>query len=76
MKTFHKQWSIPVAMATIIGCTALEPASGQTFKSLYSFNQETTDGIAPQGQLVLSGNTLYGTASSGGPAGIGHGIPD
>jgi uncharacterized repeat protein (TIGR03803 family) len=53
---------------------------GTAFTNLYSFSAETTnelgrytnsDGVAPQCGLVLSGNTLFGTASSGGSSGNG-----
>lgn len=71
MKTLYKRWPVFSVVAMIVGCIAQESASGQTFKSLYSFNQETTDGAEPLGQLVLSGNTLYGTASGGGTTGMG-----
>ena len=38
---------------------------GSGFDSFYSFNSGS--GNAPNGGLVLSGNTLYGTTSNGGP---------
>jgi uncharacterized repeat protein (TIGR03803 family) len=38
---------------------------GSGFNSFYSFNSGS--GNAPNGGLVLSGNTLYGTTSNGGP---------
>jgi uncharacterized repeat protein (TIGR03803 family) len=36
----------------------------QTFKTLHNFTG--TDGLSPQGGLVLGGNTLYGVAAGGG----------
>jgi len=39
---------------------------GTAFTTLYSFSG-ASDGAKPHGALVLSGNVLYGTASSGGP---------
>ena len=52
--------------------------NGNGFKSLYSFTAldaatDTTnrDGANPQAGLILSGNTLYGTAQFGGTAGNG-----
>jgi uncharacterized repeat protein (TIGR03803 family) len=39
---------------------------GSSFTSLHSFTGATNDALAPAGGLVISGNTLYGTASSGG----------
>jgi uncharacterized repeat protein (TIGR03803 family) len=51
---------------------------GTGFTNLHSFTalggypyQTNSDGANPQGELVLSGNTLYGTAHSGGSFGDG-----
>jgi uncharacterized repeat protein (TIGR03803 family) len=44
--------------------------NGSGFTSLYSFTGGS-DGADPQSDLVLSGNTLYGTAVSGGSSGHG-----
>ncbi|HWC61420.1 MAG TPA: choice-of-anchor tandem repeat GloVer-containing protein [Verrucomicrobiae bacterium] len=48
--------------------------NGTGFTNLYSFSPRgnflfptNSDGAGPYGELVLSGNTLYGTAASGGP---------
>jgi uncharacterized repeat protein (TIGR03803 family) len=43
---------------------------GTGFTNLHSFTGGS-DGAAPSGGLILSGNTLYGTASQGGSAGNG-----
>ena len=43
---------------------------GTGFASLHSFTFGG-DGSFPLGELVLSGNTLYGTASTGGKSGVG-----
>jgi uncharacterized repeat protein (TIGR03803 family) len=43
---------------------------GTNFTTLYTFT-DGNDGANPQGQLVLSGDTLYGTASAGGVGGEG-----
>ncbi len=43
--------------------------SGQTFTVLHSFT--FSDGAYPQAGLMLSGNTLYGTAQYGGSSGGG-----
>src|ERR1035438_1967722 len=56
--------------------------STKSFRSLYSFTAlsgpvnifgygTNSDGASPQGGLVLSGNTLYGTAAGGGKNGNG-----
>src|SRR5205823_8193100 len=41
--------------------------TAQTFTSLHSFSGD--DGAYPLGGLIVSGNTLYGTAANGGGAG-------
>jgi uncharacterized repeat protein (TIGR03803 family) len=65
----------PVLMA---GLGLMMPAGGvtaQTFTTLHSFktyNSSTnTDGAGPRGSLILSGNTLYGAAATGGSGGSG-----
>ncbi|HWV99225.1 MAG TPA: PKD domain-containing protein [Candidatus Acidoferrum sp.] len=45
-------------------------ADGSGFKSLYSFTGGN-DGVAPGASLIISGQTLYGTAAGGGAAGSG-----
>jgi uncharacterized repeat protein (TIGR03803 family) len=44
---------------------------GDNFTTLHSFTYYGTDGAYPAAALVLSGNTLYGTAHSGGRWGYG-----
>ena len=48
---------------------------GTGFTNLHSFmavtNATNADGANPEGNLALSGNVLYGTATDGGPGGIG-----
>ena len=41
-------------------------ANGSNYMVLHHFNFSATDGAGPQGGLVLSGNTLYGTTPLGG----------
>jgi uncharacterized repeat protein (TIGR03803 family) len=45
--------------------------NGMGFTNLYNFALEGFGGISPQAGLVLSGNTLYGTANSGGSNDVG-----
>jgi uncharacterized repeat protein (TIGR03803 family) len=50
--------------------------NGSGFATLYSFsatdgNGNNSDGANPQAGLILSGNTLYGTAAYGGTSGAG-----
>src|SRR5664279_5595686 len=47
--------------------------TAQTFTTLHSFTSRS-DGRTPLGGLVLSGNTLYGTASGGGNESEGTGF--
>jgi uncharacterized repeat protein (TIGR03803 family) len=44
---------------------------GTGFMTLHSFAGTPSDGANPQAGLILSGNTLFGTASSGGSSGNG-----
>ena len=50
---------------------------GTSFRNLYTFTERfwnpwtNSDGVSPEGELVLSGSTLYGTATYGGSAGFG-----
>jgi uncharacterized repeat protein (TIGR03803 family) len=44
--------------------------TAQTFTTLHSFNA-ISDGAYPRAGLILSGNTLYGTAQNGGSSGNG-----
>jgi uncharacterized repeat protein (TIGR03803 family) len=43
-----------------------QEADAQTFSSLYSFKGGNLDGAVPEGALVLSGGSLYGTTFNGG----------
>jgi uncharacterized repeat protein (TIGR03803 family) len=49
--------------------------NGTSFTTLHSFtatlNSTNSDGISPTAGLILSGNTLYGTANYGGSSGFG-----
>jgi len=57
------------ALIAGLGLIPVGRATAQTFTNLYSLNGGS-DGAGP-GALILSGNTFYGTASSGGSAGAG-----
>ena len=56
-----------IALALLAG---VHQAAAQTFTNLHNFAR-ISDGANPYAGLILSGNTLYGTASSGGPLGNG-----
>jgi uncharacterized repeat protein (TIGR03803 family) len=45
-------------------------ATAQTYTNFYHFGQGS-DGVFPDAELILSGGTLYGTASQGGTLGTG-----
>src|SRR5438093_3601136 len=61
----------------MLGVLLAASAPAQTFTTLHSFTTTpgtpatNSDGANPQARLVLSGNTLYGTASGGGGSGFG-----
>jgi uncharacterized repeat protein (TIGR03803 family) len=63
---------LPALMAGL-GLILTNPATAQTFTPLYSFTN-SPDGAYPQGNLVLSGNTLYGTTSQGGILNSNNGL--
>ena len=84
MKTNLKQMSgrirkpllllLPIA---VLGLMQAGRATAQTFTTLYSFTaypsgySTNSDGANPEAGLILSGNTLYGTAEGGGSSGNG-----
>jgi len=45
--------------------------NGSNFATVYPLNNYLGDGEQPYGGLILSGNTLYGTATAGGASGKG-----
>jgi len=67
---------LPVLIAAL-GLMLAGRVTAQTFTTLYSFTSRdptyhtNSDGTTPVAGLILSGNTLYGTASSGGSSGGG-----
>jgi len=78
MKTHIKN---PFLLPLLIAGLGLIPAgrvTAQTLTTLYSFTESpssnpstNSDGAGPQAGLILSGTTLYGTASQGGSSGYG-----
>src|SRR5678816_804705 len=63
----------PFLRLTLLAGLGLIPVgrgTAQTFKTLHDLTYET-DGAYPQAGLILSSNTLYGTAGSGGSSGVG-----
>ena len=70
MKTHIKNlFPLPV-LAAGFGLMLAGQATAQTFTTLYSFTGGS-DGAYPDAGLILSGNTLYGTAYDGGSSGNG-----
>jgi len=73
MKTIFSEAMIPLTALLLAGVNA----KAATFSNLYNFTltsfpvNTNSDGANPHGGLVLSGNTLYGTASSGGSSNFG-----
>src|ERR1700733_1900459 len=68
---------LPVLIAGL-GLITAEWAGAQTFTNLHSFTAlsaslpyTNSDGAYPSANMVLAGDTLYGTAGSGGAAGAG-----
>jgi uncharacterized repeat protein (TIGR03803 family) len=58
---------LPLAVSVVSMATC---GTAQTFTVLHTFNG-ANDGSSPNGGLVLSGSTLYGTAQGGGQGGAG-----
>jgi uncharacterized repeat protein (TIGR03803 family) len=67
-------WVLP-ALIAVLGLIPAGRVMAQTFTTLYSFtatsNFINSDGANPRAGLILSGNTLYGTAFNGGSSGFG-----
>src|SRR5437763_967785 len=79
MKTYLKNLSVlPAVLVAFLSLTLAGRVAAQTFTTLHSFTATApggtcanSDGAHPEGRLVLSGNTLYGTAFEGGISGAG-----
>ncbi len=63
------------ALIAALGLISAGRVTAQTFTNLYSFtllnNSTNSDGANPHAGLILSGNTLYGTAVYGGSSAYG-----
>ncbi|HUZ08056.1 MAG TPA: choice-of-anchor tandem repeat GloVer-containing protein, partial [Candidatus Paceibacterota bacterium] len=70
MKNCIKNRFLLPALIAAISLFPTHPATAQTFTTLHAFTN-SPDGATPYAGLVLSGNTLYGTAPYGGNAGNG-----
>ncbi len=81
MKTLFKQLVLLPALMGGLGLIPAGHVTAQTFTNLYSFTAvvanspvnliSNSDGVYPAAGLILSGNTLYGTAEDGGTNGTG-----
>src|SRR5437867_2724489 len=77
MKTRIQNLFLLPALTAGLGLMLAGRGTAQTFTTLHSFtaasgnNFTNSDGTHPYAGLVLSGNTLYGTAVDGGSSGVG-----
>src|ERR1035437_9405074 len=69
MKTHIKNLFLLPALIAGLGLIPAGRVTAQTFTNLHNFTG--FDGAEPHAGLILSGNTLYGTAQLGGSAGRG-----
>jgi uncharacterized repeat protein (TIGR03803 family) len=77
MKTSIKNLILLPVLFACLSLLMAGPVAAQTFKTLHSFTATSgsasvnSDGAVPDAALILSGNTLYGTANAGGTSGVG-----
>ena len=78
MKTRIQNLFLLPALITGLGLILAGPVAAQTFTNLHGFTAlsvpyfgTNSDGANPLAVLILSGNTLYGTAANGGSSGNG-----
>jgi uncharacterized repeat protein (TIGR03803 family) len=70
MKTHIRNLSLLPVLIAGLGLILAGQVAAQTFTTLYSFSNSASDGVSPNA-VILSGNTLYGTAQDGGSGGVG-----
>src|SRR5712671_4684075 len=63
MKALLRKPFLLRAAIAVLGSIVAGGVTAQTFTTLHSF-EGSSDGAVPYGGLILSGNTLYGTAST------------
>src|SRR6266568_5655837 len=80
---FYELFVLPVLIAGLGLMMQAGRVTAQTFTTLHSFTAlncvelaltaycPNSDGAGPNARLILSGNTLYGTANGGGSSGNG-----
>src|ERR1035437_9573885 len=71
MKTNIKNLFLLPALIAGLGLIPAGRGTAQTFTNLHSFAGSPSDRARPTAGLILSGNTLYGTAFQGGSSGAG-----
>jgi len=71
MNTFIKNLILLPALGANLVVVLTGTATAQTFTNLHDFGPAITNGIYPAGGLIISSNTLFGTASGGGISGRG-----
>ncbi|MEO8428962.1 MAG: choice-of-anchor tandem repeat GloVer-containing protein [Verrucomicrobiota bacterium] len=71
MKPFLRNLFRLLALIAGLGLIPTGRVTAQTFTTLHSFTNVPSDGAEPIAGLILSGNTVYGTATSGGSWGNG-----
>lgn len=75
MKTTHKNLLLLSILATSLTLILTSAAKAQILTTLYSFSPRNSntnsDGAYPSANLLLLGNTLYGTTQFGGTSGVG-----
>jgi uncharacterized repeat protein (TIGR03803 family) len=64
----REAWVLP-SLVAVLNLLPAGRVTAQTFTTLHSFT--FSDGASPRAELILSGNTLYGTAAGGGSSGAG-----
>ena len=69
MKTYIKNLFLLPALVAGLGLIPAGRVTAQTFTNLHNFTG--FDGAEPHAGLILSGNTLYGTAQFGGSSSRG-----
>jgi uncharacterized repeat protein (TIGR03803 family) len=71
MKTnFKKQFFLSLLMATL-GALVTSQLAAQTYTNVYLFTEAGGDGAFPECNLIVCGDTLYGTTVNGGAADSG-----
>jgi uncharacterized repeat protein (TIGR03803 family) len=75
MRTTIKNLALLFALLAGLGLNSAGRVAAQTLTNLHSFtpltNDANSDGVLPEGGLISSGATLYGTAEGGGSSGNG-----